>query len=245
MSQSKPMVESIVHSVMGVKETAPSIKSLNNSQEIDGKAILTYLLGTLTQIALMVFALWTTSQAYNRLLIYNIPDWSYTAIASLFLIFLTIRSRLFSPLDNTRNAGTYKEVIRPNWAPPPLAFPIIWMTIGVLRMVSSLLVWQAMGENFFAFPLIIYVIHLALGDTWNTIFTVQRRFGAAVPVVIFGPWLSAIIVTVIYGQTTTLAGFLLLPSVIWITVACVLVYSIWQLNGREPFYPTKREAIES
>ncbi|MGK7956545.1 MAG: tryptophan-rich sensory protein, partial [Crocosphaera sp.] len=74
---------------------------------------------------------------------------------------------------------------------------------------------------------------------------VERRFGAAVPVVIFGPWLSAIIVTLIYGQTTTLAGFLLLPSVIWITVACVLVYSIWQLNGREPFYPTKRETIQS
>ena len=245
MSQSKPIVASIVNSVMGVKETASSIDSPNNNPELDGKAIITYLLGTLTQIALMVLALWATSQAYNRLLIYNIPDWSYTAIASLFLIFLTIRSRLFSPLDNTRNSGTYKEVIRPNWAPSPLAFPIIWMTIGVLRMVSSLLVWQEMGENFLVFPLFIYVIHLALGDTWNTIFTVEKRFGLAVPVVIFGPWLSAIIVTVIYGQKNTLAGFLLLPSVIWIGVACVLVYSIWQLNGREPFYPTKRETIES
>ena len=245
MSQSKPMLETIVNSVMGVKETQSSIDSSINNQEIDGKAIVTYLLGTLTQIALMIFALWAMSQAYNRILMYNLPSWLPTAIASLFLIVLTIRSRLFSPLDNTRSSGTYEEVIRPNWAPPPLAFPIIWMTIGVLRVVSSLFIWQEMGENFLAFPLILYVIHLALGDTWNTIFTVERRFGAAVPVVIFGPWLSAIIVTVIYGQTLPLAGFLLLPSVIWIGVACVLVYSIWQLNGREPFYPTKRESIES
>ncbi len=245
MSQSKPMLETIVNSVMGVKETQSSIDSSINNQEIDGKAIVTYLLGTLTQIALMIFALWAMSQADNRILMYNLPSWLPTAIASLFLIVLTIRSRLFSPLDNTRSSGTYEEVIRPNWAPPPLAFPIIWMTIGVLRVVSSLFIWQEMGENFLAFPLILYVIHLALGDTWNTIFTVERRFGAAVPVVIFGPWLSAIIVTVIYGQTLPLAGFLLLPSVIWIGVACVLVYSIWQLNGREPFYPTKRESIES
>ncbi len=245
MSQSKPMLETIVNSVMGVKDTQSSINSPINNQEIDGKAIVTYLLGTLTQIALMIFALWAMSQAYNRILMYNLPSWLATAIASLFLIVLTIRSRLFSPLDNTRSSGTYEEVIRPSWAPPPLAFPIIWMTIGVLRVLSSLFIWQEMGENFLAFPLILYVIHLALGDTWNTIFTVERRFGAAVPVVIFGPWLSAIIVTVIYGQTLPLAGFLLLPSVIWIGVACVLVYSIWQLNGREPFYPTKRESIES
>ncbi|MDJ0729487.1 MAG: tryptophan-rich sensory protein [Crocosphaera sp.] len=245
MSQSKPMLETIVNSVMGVKDRESSIESSINNQEIDVKAIIIYLLGTIVQIALMIFALWAMSQAYNRLLMYNISSGLLTAIASLFFIILTIRSRLFSPLDNTRSSGTYEQVIRPSWAPPPLAFPIIWMTIGVLRVVSSVLVWQAMGEKFLAFPLILYVIHLALGDTWNTIFTVERRFGAAVPVVILGPWLSAIIVTVIYGQTTTLAGFLLLPSVIWITVASVLVYSIWQLNGREPFYPTKRESIES
>ena len=245
MSQAKPMLETIVNSVMGVKETQSSINSLNNIQEMDGKAIIIYLLGTIFQISLMIFALWGMSEAYNRLLMYNLSSVLLTAIASLFFIVLTIRSRLFSPLDNTRNSGTYEQVIRPSWAPPPLAFPIIWMTIGVLRVFSSILVWRAMGENFLTFPLILYVIHFALGDTWNTIFTVERRFGAAVPVVIFGPLLSAIIVTVIYGQTTTLAGFLLLPSVIWITVACVLVYSIWQLNGCEPFYPTKRETIES
>ncbi|MEL4897856.1 TspO/MBR family protein [Crocosphaera sp. Alani8] len=245
MSQSNPMLQTIVNSVMGVKETKPPIQSPINNQEIDGKAVVTYLVGTIVQIGLMISALWAMSQAYNRILSYNTPDWLPTAIASVFFIFLTIRSRLFSPLDNTRNSGTYKQIIRPSWAPPPLAFPIIWMSIGVLRVVSSVLVWQEMEANFLAFPLILYVIHLALGDTWNTIFTVERRFGAAFPVVILGPWLSAIIVTIIYGQTISLAGFLLLPSVIWLTVACVLVYGIWQLNGREPFYPTKREIIES
>ncbi|MDJ0598551.1 MAG: tryptophan-rich sensory protein [Crocosphaera sp.] len=183
--ESKPILETIVNSVMGVKDTNSSIESPINNQEIDVKAIIIYLLGTLLQISLMMFALWAMSQVYNRLLIYNFPNWLYTAIATLFFIVLTIRSRLFSPLDNTRSSGTYQQVIRPSWSPPPLALPIIWMTIGVLRVVSSLLVWQAMGENFLTFPLIIFVIHLALGDTWNTIFTVERRLGAAVPVVIF------------------------------------------------------------
>ncbi|MEA5511760.1 tryptophan-rich sensory protein [Crocosphaera sp. UHCC 0190] len=243
MSQSESTtnrLENVVNSVMGVKDPSPSNDSNINTQEFDGKALLIYIGGTAVQIALMVLALWAIGQAYTQLERLNDNSWWPTAIASVFFTVVTLRSRLFSPLDNTRSSGRYQQVIRPNWAPPPLAFPIVWMTIGVLRIVSSVLVWQAVGQNFLAVPLIAFVIHLALGDIWNTIFTVEGRLGAAVPVVIMGPWLSAIVVTVLYGQTVSLAGLLLAPSVVWITVACVLVYSIWRLNGCEPWYPMKR-----
>ncbi|MGK7898830.1 MAG: TspO/MBR family protein, partial [Xenococcus sp. (in: cyanobacteria)] len=134
---------------------------------------------------------------------------------------------------------TYDSIVRPKWAPPPLAFPIVWMTIAVLRVISSLLIWQQMNEQFLVLPLIAFAVHLALGDTWNTIFTVERRLGAAVPVVILGPWLSALIVTIFYWQTNPIAGMILAPSCVWLTVAVVLVFSIWQLNGKEPLYPLK------
>ena len=243
MSQSESTtnrLETVVNSVMGVKDPVPSNDSNINTQEFDGKALFIYLGGTFVQIGLMVLALFSMEWAINQLVVDNVPSWWPTAIASVFFTVLTLRSRLFSPLDNTRSSRRYQEVIRPNWAPPPLAFPIIWMTIGVLRVISSVLVWQAVGHNFLAFPLIAFVVHLALGDTWNTIFTVEGRLGVAVPVVIMGPWLSAIIVTVFYWQTVSFAGLLLAPSVVWITVACLLVYSIWRLNGCEPLYPMKR-----
>jgi tryptophan-rich sensory protein len=32
---------------------------------------------------------------------------------------------------------------------------------------------------------------------------------------------------------------ILAPSCVWLTVAVVLVFRIWQLNGREPLYPVK------
>ncbi|EAZ92924.1 TspO/MBR family protein [Crocosphaera chwakensis] len=241
MSQSKSTnrLNNVVNSVMGIKNPSPSNALNINTQEFDSKALLIYLGGTVVQIGLMVLALSGMEWVVSQLVLDNIPSWLPTAIASVFFAVLTLRSRLFSPLDNTRSSGRYQQVIRPNWAPPPLAFPIIWMTIGVLRVISSVLVWQAVGENFLAVPLIVFVIHLALGDTWNTIFTVEGRLGVAVPVVIMGPWLSAIVVTVFYWQTVLLAGLLLVPSVIWITVACVLVYSIWRLNGCEPWYPLK------
>jgi benzodiazapine receptor len=116
------------------------------------------------------------------------------------------------------------------------------MSIAVLRVVSAYLVWSASGENFLALPLILFVVHLSLGDTWNTIFTVEGRLGAAVPMVIIGPWLSVAAVTVSYFQTLPLAGWIILPSLVWLTVATALCISLWQLNGKEPLYPVKAKA---
>ena len=83
------------------------------------------------------------------------------------------------------------------------------------------------------------MVHLALGDTWNTIFTVQSRLGAALPVVLVGPLASAIVVTAAYGHAIARAGYLLIPMCVWLTIASLLVFDIWRLNGKEPLYPVK------
>jgi benzodiazapine receptor len=241
-NQNGQMVEKIVNQVMGVKTTPEGERLAQRTIEnttLDWGMLLNYKLGTLLQIGILVSALWGMNELSNLIIDSSLPNWSNTLMAVLFFTLLSIRSRLFSPLDNTRSRKTYNEVIRPKWAPPPLAFPIVWMAIAVLRVTSSVLVWQELNYNFLSLPLIAFVIHLALGDTWNTIFSVQGRLGAAVPVVILGPWLSVIIVTAIYWLVKPLAGLILFPSCLWLTVATILVISIWRLNGSEPLYPVK------
>ena len=242
------IVELVVNTVMGVKTEAKNQSTAQQrvvTKELDFKALLIYQLGTILQIGIMILTFWGMEKLLTWVDNYSfLPSWIDTVLAGLFFSLLSIRSRMFSLLDNTRSRQTYDDVIRPKWAPPPLAFPLVWMTIAVLRVISSLLVWQSMNQQFLVFPLIALVVHLALGDTWNTIFTVERRFGAAVPVVIVGPWLSALIVTVMYWQINPLAGIILAPSCVWLTVAVVLVLSIWQLNGKEPLYPLKLTPVD-
>jgi translocator protein len=236
------ILEKFVNTVMGVKpgkQESPNT-SAATTQELDINAVLVYKLGTILQIGVMILVL----LGMEKLIMFidnnsSFPSWLSTVVTVLFFAVLSIRSRIFSLLDNTRSRTTYDQVIRPRWSPPPLAFPIVWMIIAVLRVISSVLVWQAMNHQFLVLPLILFVVHLALGDTWNTIFTVERRLGAAVPVVILGPWLSALMVTAIYWQTVPLAGMILSFSCVWLTVAAALVFRIWQLNGSEPLYPLK------
>jgi translocator protein len=246
-NNSSGIFEKFIDILMGIKtknEYSPNT-SIANTPKLDIKAVLVYKLGTIIQIGAMVLAL----LGMEKLVMWidnnsSFPTWFSTLLTGLFFCLLSIRSRLFSPLDNTRSRQTYDQIIRPRWSPPPLVFPIVWMIIAVLRVISSVLVWQQMNHQFLVLPLILFVVHLALGDTWNTIFTVERRLGAAVPVVILGPWLSAIVVTAIYWQTIAIAGIILSFSCVWLTVAAVLVLRIWQLNGSEPLYPLKLTTVE-
>ncbi len=246
-SNNTGILEQIVNTVMGVKtlnqQQSPNT-SIDTTQELDIRAVLVYTLGTILQIVAMILVLLVMEKLVMLIDNSSFPSWLSTLLTGLLFTLLSIRSRIFSLLDNTRSRQTYDQVIRPRWSPPPLVFPIAWMIIGVLRVISSVLVWQQMNHQFLVLPLILFVGHLALGDIWNTIFTVERRLGAAVPVVILGPWLSAVVVTAIYWQTNPVAGMTLSFSCIWLTVAAVLVFRIWQLNGSEPLYPLKMTPVK-
>ncbi|HZG38366.1 MAG TPA: tryptophan-rich sensory protein, partial [Nodosilinea sp.] len=135
---------------MGVNEAArdTTIQTDLANPRWDKKATLTYLGATLAQVAAMTALLWGMDVAFGYFNLGSLAPWATTAIACAFFAFVTLRSRLFSLLDNTRNSGRYKSLQRPGWAPPPLAFPIVWMSIAVLRVVSAYLVWSAMGQTF-------------------------------------------------------------------------------------------------
>ena len=235
----KKIVKSGVNTVMGVNEATrdTTIRPNLANPQWDKSATLAYMGATIAQIAAMTGLLWAMDFALGRFDTTALPQEATGAIACAFFAFVTLRSRLFSLLDNTRNSGRYKSLQRPGWAPPPLAFPIVWMSIAVLRVVSAYLVWSAMGQTFLSWPLILYVAHLSLGDTWNTIFTVEGRLGAAVPMVMVGPLLSVVVVTVSYFQVVPLAGWVILPSLVWLAIATALCISLWRLNGQEPLYP--------
>lgn len=235
----KKIVKSGVNTVMGVNEATrdTTIRPNLANPQWDKSATLAYVGATIAQVAAMTGLLWAMDFALGRFDTAALPQGVVTAIACAFFAFVTLRSRLFSLLDNTRNSGRYKSLQRPGWAPPPLAFPIVWMSIAVLRVVSAYLVWSAMGQTFLSWPLILYVAHLSLGDTWNTIFTVEGRLGAAVPMVMVGPLLSVVVVTVSYFRVVPLAGWVILPSLVWLAIATALCISLWRLNGQEPLYP--------
>jgi len=170
-----------------------------------------------------------------------------TLIVTMFMLFMSVRSRVFSPLDNSRpkaidNDPVFKNRKRPSWQPAPIAFPIIWSTIALLRTISTVLVFRETG-SLLCLPIMSMMAHLSIGDTWNTINNVEQRLGTAFFGVLFV--LGSVLATVIkYYETLPLAGKVLAPSAIWLSVATVLVFTIWRLNYESFNFPSLLPSID-
>lgn len=179
------------------------------------------------------------------------------AIGFLFFI-LSLRSRVFSPLENRRpdlnkarrgeETKGFNDRRMPSWTPPGVFFPIMWiLIIAPLRATSSTYLWAA-GDHTLCQPAILaLMLHLSIGDTWNTINNVERRLGAAVPGVL-SVWLSVLFAVYCYNQALPTAGTILAPTAVWITVAAALVTDTWRINnegGDEPLYPYKSPSAQT
>ena len=161
----------------------------------------------------------------------------------LLFAFLSLRSRVVSLLDNSRpnreaqkGKATPVDVKRPSWTPPGIAFPFIWLTITALRATAA---QMAYAGSLRAPALDALVLHLCIGDTWNCITNVERRLGVSA-IGCFAVWGSVFRAVKAFGASSApKAAYVLAPSLAWISVACVLTASIWNLNNRPPIYPAE------
>mmetsp|Transcript_67224 Transcript_67224/g.115435 ORF Transcript_67224/g.115435 Transcript_67224/m.115435 type:complete len:418 (+) Transcript_67224:104-1357(+) len=218
------------------KEVEASTTDSSEFSSIDKHELVKYVLATGLQFVLMASTLFCADKLSLSLLGRAPPPW---CVGFLFA-FLSLRSRVFSFLDSSRpkrkaqgGKATPSDVKRPDWTPPGVAFPIIWLTITVLRAVSARMVYVASAaessRRLACGPLFGLMLHLCVGDTWNTITNVEQRLG--VSAVACGA-VALSVYSAVWGfwRTRPLAGLVLLPSAVWITVACKLTYDIWRLN---------------
>mmetsp|Transcript_21710 Transcript_21710/g.28095 ORF Transcript_21710/g.28095 Transcript_21710/m.28095 type:complete len:278 (+) Transcript_21710:117-950(+) len=201
------------------------------------KEISKYVVATGIQYGILV----GISSIWDQGFAGELPAW----LIGLIYVSLSLRSRVFSPLDNSRpnvkeqdGKALPAQFKRPGWTPPGIAFPIIWSTIAILRGISSALIYKTTGGYLDATrPLL---LHLCIGDTWNTITNVERRLGVSA-IGVFAVWSSILYTVLQYYSVSKIAAFILAPSLLWISIASLLTTHIWLLNGG----PSKRPAFPS
>lgn len=173
---------------------------------------------------------------------------------------LSLKSRVFNPLDNERPnmkqaidgedappSRGFGDRVMPSWTPPGVIFPIMWLLIiGPIRAYTSSLIWQANGHHFFDPAIMAFMFHLSVGDVWNTMNNTEQRFGASVTGVLCVTASALNAAYQYYGVDET-AGHLLGLPMIWFAVAASLITATWQLNPSavtgepEPLYPVVRD----
>jgi tryptophan-rich sensory protein len=127
----------------------------------------------------------------------------------------------------------YRGLKKPRWQPPDWAFGPVWTVILAMAAVAAALAWRDAPDGAArGWILVALLVNCALHILWSPIFFKLKRPDWAFVEVIF-LWLSVVLITLVLGRYSLAAGLLLVPYIVWVTVAAKLNYDVMKLN--EPF----------
>jgi len=132
-----------------------------------------------------------------------------------------------SALLTRNNMEAFESINKPVLAPPGWLFPVVWTMLYILMGIASYLVLMSGKPNNTA--LVVYGIQLAFNFFWSIIFFNQELYlFAFIWLVLL--WLLILKTANLFHQISKLAGYLMLPYLLWATFAGYLNFSIYLLN---------------
>lgn len=128
-----------------------------------------------------------------------------------------------------RAGAFYVQMTRPEWAPPPGIFGPVWSVLYVLMGVAAWLVWRIEGFRKAVTALGLFLAQLVLNALWSWLFF-GWHLGAWAFAEVALLWAAVIATLIVFWTKRPLAGWLLVPYLLWVSFAATLNYSVWQLN---------------
>ncbi|MFC2143906.1 TspO/MBR family protein [Candidatus Aenigmatarchaeota archaeon] len=125
----------------------------------------------------------------------------------------------------------YTTLAKPWFTPPNWVFAPVWITLFLLMGISLYLIWEkGLKEKRIKTAISIFGIQLALNAIWSIIFFgLQSPFYAFIEIIIL--WIAILATIISFYKISKPAGLILLPYIIWVTIASSLNYYVWILNA--------------
>ncbi len=126
-------------------------------------------------------------------------------------------------------ADWYARLDKPAGTPPDWAFPVVWPVLYVLMGLALAIILNARGARGRPVAIVAFVVTALLNFAWTPIFFGAHRVGLALADIAL-MILAGIVTTVLFSRIRPVAGWLLVPFLIWISYAAILNWRIGQLN---------------
>lgn len=127
-------------------------------------------------------------------------------------------------------AGSFfSELLRPAWAPPGWLFGPVWSVLYTLMGIAAWLVWRAAGFQEAKVALILFIVQLVFNGLWSWLFF-RWHLGLLSFLDILILWGFIVATLVSFWRSSSLAGGLMIPYLLWVSFAAALNYSVWRLN---------------
>lgn len=125
-------------------------------------------------------------------------------------------------------APWYASLAKPSWTPPNWLFGPVWTALYIIMAVAAWLVWR--GTSLVSMPMALFLLQLLLNVAWSGFFFRLRSPGLGFADIVL-LWLAIAATLDSFAQVSPLAGWLLVPYLVWVSYASALNFSIWRKNS--------------
>jgi tryptophan-rich sensory protein len=133
----------------------------------------------------------------------------------------------------------YRDLRKPTWNPPNWLFGPAWTIILGLAAWAGVLAWtNAANVASRETIALLFAVNIVFHLLWSPLFFNMRRPDWALMEVPF-LWLSVLALIIDIAPISSLAGWLLVPYLVWVAFAAFLNLIIVRMNG--PFSSASRE----
>ena len=124
----------------------------------------------------------------------------------------------------------YNNLNRKGWYPPPWVFGPIWTAVYLFMGLASWLIWKLPESEDRTKALKYYFMQLILNLAWTPIFfQMQMILGALIDIFIMDG-LVVLLSYMYYSLGSTWAAGLMIPYLVWLTIATYLNIKFYILN---------------
>jgi len=124
----------------------------------------------------------------------------------------------------------YGALSKPWFTPPGWVFGPVWAVLYVLMGVAAYLVWESKKEKkLMPFAKSAFCWQLAFNLCWSIFFFGFRNLGQALADIAL-LWVSLAITIGLFYRISKKAAWLLVPYLIWVTIALALNFCLLKLN---------------
>lgn len=124
----------------------------------------------------------------------------------------------------------YNELaVKPALSPPAILFPIVWSVLYALMGIGAARVYLSEPSPARSAGLNVFVAQLVVNFFWSLIFFNAQAYGFAL-VWILLLWVLIIGMILLFRRSDSLAAYLQIPYLLWVTFAAYLNWAVWRLN---------------
>ena len=130
-----------------------------------------------------------------------------------------------SGMDNS----WYVDLQQPAFQPPSWMFGVVWTTLYALMGLALAFVWNEPQSKRRTTALALFFVQLALNFAWSPVFFGGRMVEAGL-ILLVVILIAALLTANQFRNVRPVAGWLLLPYLIWLCLAVALNYETGRLN---------------